>query len=118
MSNAEIFVKFSRVGFHCWPLAPGHRSYLTQQHRHRFDVKASCEVTHDDREIEFHDMIDFGESMFADILIHGDISQSCEAMARELARRYCHKYKRAFSVTVGEDEECGATVIYAPDGDI
>jgi hypothetical protein len=116
-SAAEIFVTFSQVGFHCWPTAPEHRKYLHNLHRHRFNVTVQCEVYHDEREIEFHDLIDDARELFGVIVVAAVTSKSCETMARELARGLCQQHGRKFQVTVDEDGECGATVTYHPDGD-
>ena len=55
---ATIRVRFSEPGFHCWPQAPERRAYLRNPHRHLFYVTVACIVSHDEREIEFHDLLD------------------------------------------------------------
>ena len=54
----SIIVTWTQEGFHCWPEAPTNRSYLADQHRHQFHYRAGVEVEHNDREVEFHDMLD------------------------------------------------------------
>ena len=70
-------------------------------------MEVSTEVTHDDREIEFHDLLADAKAAFPG----GDMgSWSCEMMARELGRTLVGKYRRPFTVSVLEDNEVGAVV--------
>jgi len=103
--KAKIFVRFRKSGFHQWLQAPRRREYLAYRHRHLFHVEVACHVDHDDREIEFHDLLDFAEQ---NIEIGGP--RSCEHMARKLMEKLVAEYNRPFEVTVSEDGECGATV--------
>jgi hypothetical protein len=101
----RIFVRFRQVGFHAWPNATGERAYLAQRHRHVFHVEVSCEVGHDDREVEYHDLLDAAREAFPG----GDLgSTSCEAMARELGKKIARRFGRAMRVSVSEDGECGS----------
>ena len=103
--NPMIFVRFNVEGFHYWPSAPKGRFYLGQKHRHQFYVEVSCEVKHDDREIEFHDLLDVSKHYFPG----GDMDEdSCEMMAHDLAKKLAYHYDRPFSVSVSEDNEVGA----------
>ena len=105
--KAEIFVRFSFEGFHYWKDATEHRDYLKNRHRHIFYVELRCPVVHDDREIEFHDLIDEGKQFFKD----GEMNNmSCEMMARKLSEDLSSKYYRTFTASVSEDNECGATI--------
>lgn len=99
-----IFVRFRKAGFHQWNGAPVLREYLAFKHRHLFHVEIRCAVEHDDREIEFHDLLEYAEE---NILIGGP--RSCEHMARELIEKLEAEFKRPFEVTISEDGECGAT---------
>lgn len=112
MTNAKIHVTFSHAGLHRWKDAPEHRSYLRSPHRHLFTVTVGTTVEHDDREIEYHDLIDEASSSFAYAMNgHAAINRSCEHMARELAERLSARYGgRWFLVSVWEDGECGSTV--------
>lgn len=104
----QIFVRFQVEGWHKWPDATQGRAYLSSKHRHLFHIKASCAVTHDNREIEFHDLMDFCKAEFG----QGDFgAMSCETLAKRLATACCEQFHRRFTVTVSEDGECGATVI-------
>jgi hypothetical protein len=109
MSNkAEIFVRFTFAGFHRWEGAPAHRSYLATRHRHLFGVEVKCLVNNDDREIEFHDLLDESKNFFNE---SERGNQSCEMMARALGEYLAKHYQRIFTVIVSEDGECGAQVV-------
>lgn len=112
MSNkAEIFIRFNFAGFHRWEGAPEHRSYLASRHRHLFGVEVKCLVNNDDREIEFHDLLDESKAFFNE---PERGNQSCEMMARALGENLAKRYQRAFTVMVSEDGECGAQVVTEP----
>jgi len=74
-------------------------------HRHLFFVDVTTAVTHHEREIEFHDLIDVARDLF-----EPGTTESCETMAHNLAGRLRGHYARSFKVSVFEDNECGATV--------
>jgi hypothetical protein len=65
-------------------------------------------VQHDDREVEFHDLLDFAREHFPG----GELgAQSCEMLARCLGMKIARRFQRAVEVTVSEDNEVGALVI-------
>lgn len=103
-----LFVTFTAPGWHCWPSAPEHRAYLAFSHRHLFHVKVRLEVSHEEREIEFHDLLEFAKTSFGE----GDFgAASCETLARKLAQQVAETFDRPWvEVTVSEDGEAGATV--------
>ncbi len=107
-TNAVAVVRFTSPGFHHWPGATGQRAYLSQPHRHLFHVEARIEVYHDDREIEFHDFLEFCRLNFPS----GNLgARSCETLARNLAGAISTTYQdRTVSVSVFEDGEVGAVV--------
>lgn len=107
-NKAEIFIRFTFAGFHRWEGAPEHRSYLAERHRHLFGVEVKCLVNNDDREIEFHDLLDESRDFFNEPERR---DQSCEMMARALGEYLSRQYQRAFTVIVSEDNECGAQVL-------
>lgn len=114
-ASPDIFVTFKVAGLHCWPGAPEHRGYLRVPHRHQFGVRIETIVTHDDREIEFHDLRDRGVDLVRALAANeGELlnfgSMSCEMIARDLGSALCDELRRSFRVTVDEDGECGATV--------
>ena len=108
MTASTIFVRFTQPGFHCWPEPTEGRTYLGQRHRHLFHVEVCLKVNHDDREVEFHDLLDFARDAFPGGEMGG---QSCEMMARLLGEKIARRYRRAIQVTVSEDGEVGAVVL-------
>jgi len=105
---SRAVVRFTSPGFHHWNGATGEREYLASPHRHLFFVEVSVEVSHDDREIEFHDLLDWCRSEFGS----GDFGgQSCEMLARGLLEKIVRRFgKRRTIVSVFEDNEVGAVV--------
>lgn len=111
----EIMVEQTVTALHCWPGAPGMRSYLRNPHRHDFKVWVWLEVGHNDREIEFHNLQDallsilqsLGETRGA-VLDYG--SMSCE----EIAERVINYISEATRVQVFEDDRCGAELTKRP----
>jgi hypothetical protein len=106
LSNAVI--RFSVPGFHNWPGASGVRAYLADRHRHLFLVEVELQVFHEEREVEFHDLLDFCKTAFPG----GDMEgQSCETMATGLYKEVAGQYPdRRLVVSVFEDGEVGAKV--------
>ena len=104
---AIIWVKHQAPGFHNWPDAPINRDYLAARHRHVFHVEVHISVAHDDREVEFHDLLDFVREAFPG----GELgAQSCEMMARDLGKKIALRFGRACEVSVSEDGGVGSTV--------
>ena len=105
-------VRFTRPGFHRWPAADtvlgGRRAYLGQIHRHLFHVEARVQVVHGDREIEFHELLDFCTAQFTG----GNFgTQSCEMLASALRHDLETRHPgRLVTVSVFEDGEVGAVV--------
>lgn len=112
MAKASIFVRFIGEGWHGWPQAPEHRSYLRHMHRHLFHIEARCYVDHDDRSVEFHDVRDQIEVLWG--LLAGpkrDLgSMSCEMLARRIGAHLVEWNPRRWTVIVSEDDEMGACV--------
>lgn len=107
--DTRIHVAWTAPGFHNWPDAPEHRSYLGVRHRHLFHFRIDLDVMHDERDIEFHDLLDIGRKSTPHDMEWG--AMSCEAIARTLLAIVEHHVPgRHASVTVSEDGECGATV--------
>jgi len=118
MQNARrmIFVTFSKAGFHYYPNAANDEqlkdvSYLGNKHRHLFGFKIWIEVFHNDRELEFHQVLNFCESLFTTVL---DInSKSVEMLSDDLFELISNKYpNRDIHISVSEDNECGAFIEY------
>ena len=100
-------VRFTVEGWHRWEDAPPHRDYLAHNHRHLFHVEASVPLLHNEREVEFHDLLDFCKSVFNGTGLNGD---SCETMAEKLAKKIAERFVRSACVSVFEDGEVGAIV--------
>jgi hypothetical protein len=79
-----------------------------------FHIEVRCEVTHDDREIEYHDLMDLTRGFVAESAESTETcsfgSMSCEQIARRLGIKLSEKYERPFTVLVSEDGEAGAMV--------
>lgn len=107
-------IRFASPSLHYWANAPENRSYLRQPHRHLFHVRVDIEVRHNEREIEFHDLLDAAKQ-FWPLKEDGCVDWSCETMAKELAESLAFNYPgREIEVEVSEDGECGAVVSYEP----
>lgn len=110
MLTSEIMVRARFVGFHQWADAPAERSYLAVAHRHEFHVEVCADVSHNDRQIEFHDLGDELRGLLPD---HGEDlgGASCEMMAAELFVGLEALHPGAIRwIEVWEDGECGARV--------
>lgn len=110
---SRIIVRFQAEGWHCWPEAKGERAYLANRHRHQFYVDVIMGVAHDDREVEFHDLLAFARQAFGS----GEFGRdSCETLAKRLIEKLRGQYgERQISVNVFEDGEVGAVVDFEPD---
>jgi hypothetical protein len=112
--TVTVTVRFHMPGWHFWPHAPAHRAYLGSKHRHLFHVECTLAVAHHDREVEFHDLLDFCKGHWPAAPDLGP--QSCETLAQRLAHDIMARYpSRAISVSVFEDGEVGATVNITPE---
>lgn len=114
----KIRICFEYPGFHRWPDAPERRKYLRDLHRHLFKIEVEMEVRDNDREIEFHDLLDmckaitgYGEQFNMECNQDASCELHAEVLLSNLTSQYCKKINRYISVTVSEDGECGATVI-------
>jgi hypothetical protein len=105
-TRTKAVVRFTKAGFHRWDHASTARRYLANPHRHLFHVEAGVELTNNDREIEFHDLLDFCQDHF--IVMD---TWSCEMAAENLLNALRKKWPDRFmSVGVFEDGECGAVI--------
>tara|TARA_Y100000310_G_scaffold182310_1_gene182392 strand:- start:1796 stop:2164 length:369 start_codon:yes stop_codon:yes gene_type:complete len=115
-TETTITVRWASPGFHLWPDADdatnGRRAYLGNRHRHLFYYEVTVGVDHQDREIEFHDLLDLGREFTARRLDHE--ARSCEMLAAEvldhLQTNLAVVSNRNRSCSVWEDNEVGATV--------
>lgn len=111
MTTADIFVKTNFVALHRWATAKGRRAYLAHPHRHIFHIRVTMPVSHDHREVEFHDLLDEVNDRLDRMAPNRDFGgASCETIARNLMHYFVAKYFRRVTVDVSEDDECGATV--------
>lgn len=117
MKKQTIWVTFQKVGFHKFPrastdLALADVSYLGTKHRHLFKFKVAIAVWHDDREIEFHQFLNYCESLFSAGSIDIDY-KSVEMLADDMYAQISVKYpNRQITIDVSEDGECGCTITY------
>lgn len=113
----KIWVTFQRKGLHKFPAAASDPaladvSYLGYPHRHLFKFKVTIQVWHDDREIEFHQFLNWVESLYDDKVLELDF-MSCEMIADALAEKIQARYPgRSLMIDVSEDGECGAQCEY------
>lgn len=116
-SKKSIWVTFQKVGFHYYPAARtdlqlSDVAYLGNKHRHLFKFKVTIDVFHQDRELEFHQFLNFCESLFDTRTIDID-SKSCEMLADDLYFNIAQKYpNRNVQIEVSEDGEVGSTTQY------
>jgi len=109
-----VTVRWEQIGFHCWPEAKGTREYLSSRHRHKFYFEVTVSVFHNDREIEFHDLLDQARA----IITEEELGRSsCEDLAYRIIESLRDTYKesairRDWTCSVFEDNEVGATVTH------
>lgn len=115
----KIWVTFQKAGFHRYPAAATDAkladvSYLGFEHRHLFKFKVTIEVFDNDREIEFHQFLNWLEAQYAEQALVLD-HKSCEMIAEELGEKIRTRFGilRALDVEVSEDGECGAIISWS-----
>ena len=112
-----IWVTFQKSGIHHFPAAATDQrysdvEYLGYPHRHLFKFKVSIEVEHNDREIEFHQFLNWLQSLYDEGTLNLT-NKSCEMISDDLADHIKKKYsERRFSIDVSEDGECGSFAEY------
>lgn len=115
-ASSSIWVTFSRIGIHRYPDAPEEVAYLRDAHRHNFKFKVQIQVHHNDRDIEFHMLLNWLQSLYDTKVLELDF-KSCEMLAEDVIAAILAKYdctSRRVEVTVSEDDECGALVVSQP----
>ena len=112
-TTRSITVRWSKEGWHNWPEAEGVRDYLASRHRHIFHYELTVSVEHNDREVEFHDLLTFARAASLD----GELGRtSCESLAELVLTAVQKEYRgREYSCTVWEDNEVGATITWTND---
>ena len=106
----RIIVKTIFEDKHCWPAAPEEVAFLRNIHRHLFNVEVSCEVAHDDRELEFFMVKKVLDEIIRSQILLLPISKSCEQMGLVIKKALKEKYDREFVVRIFEDNENGVEV--------
>ena len=113
-----IWVTFQKEGIHKYPAALEDDKlhdvrFLGYPHRHIFHFKVEIEVFHDDRDIEFILFKRELENLYSEEGAMTLDYQSCEMIARELAKYIQTKYpNRALSISVAEDNENGCRLVW------
>lgn len=103
-----IWVTFQRAGFHLWANAPQGREYLSTKHRHLFKFRVWIQVWHEDREVEFHDFLEWLEGLYENKTLQAD-GKSCETLSDELHASIASRYPdRKIWIEISEDGECGS----------
>lgn len=107
----KIYVTTKRIGFHHWADAPSAVSFLRDKHRHVFHVKATFNVKHEDRDLEFLLMQDKLNDILRNYWIkHIENLGSCEMIATYVLSTFIAEGYCCVSVEVSEDGENGSIV--------
>lgn len=111
-----IWVTFQKAGLHYYPAAAADKSledvsYLGNMHRHLFKFKVQIEIFHDDRELEFHQFLNYCESLYENNLNINH--KSVEMLADDLYNKISVEYpNRDMKIEISEDGECGCCIEY------
>jgi hypothetical protein len=109
-----IAVTFQKPGVHQYPAAPDDVQYLRAPHRHLFKFKVSIQVWHADREIEFHQFLNWVEGLYSGEQSLSLNNSSCEMISDSLASIIQSRYPdRLLQIEVWEDGECGSVSSYS-----
>lgn len=112
---ATITVTHREPGWHAWPDAPAVRHYLSERHRHLFGYQLTLPVSHGEREIEFHDVLDWLVAFVREVeATDMGAEASCETRARWVAQEASRRWERPATARCSEDDECWATVEVTP----
>lgn len=111
-AHTSVFVTTDFVNFHRWPDAPASRHYLAGLHRHKFKVDLELSVVHNDREVEYHTLLDQLGVFIEHLKLNWDMSWSCEALAGQIVHwcREAYPDRDYYRASVSEDDENGSTV--------
>lgn len=116
-TSKQIWVTFQKKGLHKYPQASTDPTlqdvkYLGDLHRHLFKFKISIQVFHDDRELEFHQFLNWVESLYDERVLALDF-MSCEMISDRLYEKISAKFPgRSCVIDVSEDGEVGANCVY------
>lgn len=112
---SRITIKNTYLGSHRWKDAIDEVQFLANDHAHDFKVEVSCDVRHEDRELEFYlirkDLDVIVDRLFDkidSIYRFGDLG--CEQIGSSVLEQLVKAYgSRSWSVGVWENEQQGAT---------
>lgn len=116
-ADKQIYVTFQRAGLHRYPRAEHDAdlkdvNYLGYVHRHLFKFRVGIEVFHNDRELEFHQFLNFLQDLYEVGTLDLDF-KSCEMIADDLYEHIADRYPgRTVTIDVSEDGECGVVAVY------
>ena len=118
ITNAKrfVWVRFHKEGIHKYPAALNYEAledvkFLGYEHRHMFHFNVAIQVEHNDRDIEFIQFKRWVESLYQGTLQLNN--KSCEMISDDLYEQIASRYpNRDIEITVSEDGENGATIIY------
>lgn len=110
--TVAICVRWQFEGFHHWPDAPVQRAYLRARHRHMFHAEVELPVSHNERDVEFHDLRDICVDICRRLGTKWDFEgASCETMATDIADTLLDAFDGPIRVAMFEDGENGAVVV-------
>ena len=117
----QVYCTLQVEGTHNWPECPFEEvAYLRDTHRRVFHIKATKQVTHSDRDVEFimlkHQITTYLRTQYSkawtslpahmgDFVVHEFGAMSCEMIAKELIEEF-----DLIKCEVNEDGENGAVV--------
>lgn len=105
--RAQVFITCQFAAIHNYPTAPESHKFLREHHRHVFHVKASADVAHANRDIEFIDLKERVQNFCKETWEGKSVGMlSCEMIACVIL----DNFKELAVVRVSEDGENGATV--------
>ena len=110
--KSQIVVRMEMLATHKWPDAPAHRGYLSNLHAHVFKFEGRADVSHLNRQIEFHDLRTLLHETVAKVAVYridgpatfGDMS--CEQIGEVILKMM----PQLSSIMVSEDGQCDAEV--------
>lgn len=118
MLSRYIEVTGQYDGFHKYEDAPDEVAFLRHNHRHLFKWKATIQVFHEDRELEFFMVLaKINQMIIPFVQVHkGGNLGSCEMQAEFILDGLKNTYKdnRYYKVEVSEDGENTGIVVWTP----
>ena len=112
----EITFSTSFIGFHKWENAPEPVSYLKDLHRHKFLINVKLQVSHGDRQREFHDEQSKLNALipFISAKLKSDPRMSCEHIGEFIYKElYADSNIPSGTIEVSEDGECSGIISFS-----